>query len=193
MTDTWTEDAAKVLRENTAQAIHQHLEELENQRDQYTRRWIWELFQNALDAADQQRATTIQIRCTENSFVFSHNGVPFDRREILHLIFHGSTKREREGVIGRYGTGFLTSHIVSRRVRINGDLVGGDSFDFVLNRCGSTPTELANVMESSFDELRRSIHPSQDGHGPLTTFEYEVTNLTRDLVTAALADVSAIA
>jgi hypothetical protein len=175
----WTEEAALVLRENTAQAIHQHLEELENQRDQYARRWIWELFQNALDAADRGGPTRIRIRCTENSFEFSHNGAPFERREILHLIFHGSTKREREGVIGRYGTGFLTSHIVSRRVRISGNLVSGERFDFVLDRSGNTPTELANAMEQSLDALRLSIQPSGERNEQLTTFEYSITDQTR--------------
>jgi len=54
----------------------------------------------------------IQIRYKE-SFIFSHNGAPFTSREILHLIFHGSTKRESTGTIGRYGTGFLTTHVLS--------------------------------------------------------------------------------
>lgn len=193
MTDAWTEDAAQVLRENTAQAIHQHLEELDNQKPQYARRWIWELFQNALDASDRERPTRVNIRCTEAVFEFSHNGVPFNRREILHLIFHGSTKREREGTIGRYGTGFLTSHIVSRKVRIRGDLVGDEHFDFVLNRCGRTPADLADAMESSLDELKRSLNASSGGDERHTTFEYEITESTRLMVATALADVSAIA
>src|SRR5689334_7354414 len=104
MQDSWSEVASEVLQENTAQAIHQQLEQLDNQKDRYSRRWIWELFQNALDAVPEGQPATIQIRYHDNKFSLSHNGAPFQQKEILHLIFHGSTKREREGVIGRYGT-----------------------------------------------------------------------------------------
>ena len=122
MQDSWSEVASTVLQENTAQAIHQQLEQLDNQKDRYSRRWIWELFQNAVDAVSGGQLATIRIRHLGNKFSFSHNGAPFQQKEILHLIFHGSTKREREGVIGRYGTGFLTTHVLSKTVRITAPL-----------------------------------------------------------------------
>lgn len=91
MPDAWKEAASEVLQENTAQAIHQQLEQLENQKDRYSRRWIWELFQNALDAVPEGQPAKIQIRHQGNKFAFSHNGAPFHQKEILHLIYHGST------------------------------------------------------------------------------------------------------
>ena len=45
----WDADEKEILRENTAQAIHERLETQDNLRSRYERRWIWELFQNALD------------------------------------------------------------------------------------------------------------------------------------------------
>jgi hypothetical protein len=144
MQDSWSEVASEVLQENTAQSIHQQLEQLDNQKDRYSRRWIWELFQNALDAAPEGQSAEITIRHRGSKFSFSHNGAPFQQKEILHLIFHGSTKREREGVIGRYGTGFLTTHVLSKTVRICGSLNTSDQFDFVLDRTGTAPSDIAN-------------------------------------------------
>jgi hypothetical protein len=48
-----------------------NFEQLENQKDRYSRRWIWELFQNALDAAPQGQPTKIQIRHQSNKFTFT--------------------------------------------------------------------------------------------------------------------------
>src|ERR1700683_4846941 len=191
MPDAWKEAASEVLQENTAQAIHQQLEQLDNQKDRYSRRWIWELFQNALDAAPQGQPAKIQIRHQGHKFAFTHNGAPFHPKEILHLIYHGSTKREREGVIGRYGTGFLTTHVLSRRVRICGSLNTDERFDFLLDRTGATPSEIAKAMAASFDSLQESI--SVDRASNSTTFEYDLDGPAEDLVNVALNDLRFIA
>jgi len=47
----WDSNEKEILRENTAQAIHEHLESQDNLPAIYARRCIWELFQNALAAA----------------------------------------------------------------------------------------------------------------------------------------------
>lgn len=193
MQDAWNEAASEVLQENTAQAIQQQLEQLDNQKDRYSRRWIWELFQNALDATPEGQPARVQIRHQDNKFTFSHNGAPFHQKEILHLIFHGSTKREREGVIGRYGTGFLTTHVLSKTVRICGSLTTSEEFNFVLDRTGATPSEIAKAMASSFENLRDSIIRHQGGPDHLTTFEYHLDDAATDLVGVALNDLRVIA
>src|SRR5438874_1632562 len=96
----------------------------------------WRL--KALDAAGNSSEVKIHLKLGD-SFVFAHNGSPFTRKEILHLIFHGSTKRESGKSIGRYGTGFLTTHLVSRRVQVRGQLDSGADFDFWLDRSGPSP------------------------------------------------------
>jgi|GEM_PF-4923072 len=45
----------EALIDNTAQGIFNYLKEIENKREIYEKRWIWELLQNALDAAPQDR------------------------------------------------------------------------------------------------------------------------------------------
>jgi hypothetical protein len=193
MSDSWSEVASEVLQENTAQSIHQQLEQLDNQKDRYSRRWIWELFQNALDAAPEGQSAEITIRHRDGKFSFSHNGAPFQQKEILHLIFHGSTKREREGVIGRYGTGFLTTHVLSKTVRIRGTLNTGDQFDFVLDRTGATPSAIAKSMARSFDSLKESIKKPSSAVNSPTTFEYDLDGSGVEYVRLALDDLRTIA
>ena len=83
-TEQWNSDERDVLRENTAQAIHEQLETQDNLKPKYERRWIWELFQNALDATES--GSEVKVRLTfGDSFVFAHNGAPFARKEICAL------------------------------------------------------------------------------------------------------------
>ena len=41
----------RALIDNTAQDIFNYLNEVENKREIYEKRWIWELLQNAVDSA----------------------------------------------------------------------------------------------------------------------------------------------
>src|SRR5215471_2544720 len=88
----------KALEDNTAQSIFKYLEDLENRREQVKHRWIWELLQNARDAATQESSVQIWIEYTEGLLTFRHNGKPFTDEEISHLIFHGSTKSTGDGI-----------------------------------------------------------------------------------------------
>ncbi len=189
----WDDDEKDVLRENTAQTIQEQLEKQDNLRTRYERRWIWELFQNALDAssgiADPLR---IELLFDDDAFTFSHNGAPFARREILHLIFHGSTKRESSAAVGRYGTGFLTTHVLSRIVRVSGLLQTGQHFDFTLDRTGTTADDLRRAMEASRVQLLASL--SAESGSSATRFTYPLhTNDTHNLVQNTLSDLTTIA
>jgi hypothetical protein len=188
----WDSDEREVLRENTAQAIHEQLETQDNLKGKYERRWIWELFQNALDAAGSSANLKIRLQFGD-SFVFSHNGIPFTRKEILHLVFHGSTKRESGETIGRYGTGFLTTHVVSRKLRVRGQLDTGQQFEFLLDRSGQTPNELMQQMEASRVQLLRSLSEPTTQGSCWTEFEYPTDDSTRVIVQRALSDLSRIA
>ena len=83
---------ARVLTDNTAQAILKHLRELESSKARMQRRWIWELLQNARDASrpnDYSLVASIKIR--DREIEFKHNGRGFTMDEVAHLIYHGST------------------------------------------------------------------------------------------------------
>src|ERR1700677_4986802 len=190
-TEQWNSDEREVLRENTAQAIHEQLETQDNLKAKFERRWIWELFQNALDAAGSNSEIKIRLQFGD-SFVFAHNGAPFTRKEILHLIFHGSTKRELGKAIGRYGTGFLTTHVVSRKVRVRGRLDSGPDFDFWLDRSGPTPSDLTRQMADSRKELLDSLSEGKEKSSGWTEFEYPIS-ADESMVAHALSDLSRIA
>jgi hypothetical protein len=190
-TEQWNLDERNVLRENTAQAIHEQLETQDNLKPKYERRWIWELFQNALDAADSGSEVKIRLNFGD-SFVFAHNGAPFTRKEILHLIFHGSTKRELGKAIGRYGTGFLTTHVVSRKVQVRGQLDSGAGFGFWLDRSGPTPSDLTRQMAASRQQLLDSLSEEKVKSTGWTEFEYPIS-AEESMVAHALSDLSRIA
>ena len=126
----------EVLVENTAQEVYKQLKMLRNARDDYRLRWIWELLQNASDAAPEHGAR-VSVFVTERALRFCHDGKPFTQKNIGHLIYHGSTKQEDLESAGQFGTGFMTTHLISDTVRVRGELVDGRRFDFDLRRVGN--------------------------------------------------------
>jgi len=145
------------LIDNTAQGIFNELEKLVTLGSIHQRRWIWELCQNALDSANGK--VTIEIELTTNSVIFRHDGYPFKEIEIAHLVYHGSTKREQSGKLGKFGTGFLTTHLLSKITTVNGILDDNRTFSFVLDRSGKTIDAIRESMEKSkiqFEESKTS-------------------------------------
>ena len=83
------EDARhKVLAENTAQAVHKHLVTLVREESRFRSRWVWELLQNARDAAPIS-GVRVWIISEPNRLVFRHTGLPFKNEDVAHLIYHG--------------------------------------------------------------------------------------------------------
>src|SRR5438270_12715738 len=107
----------EVLAENTAQAVHKHLVKLFREESRFRSRWVWELLQNARDAAPRD-GVSVWLVHEPKKLLFQHNGLPFTHKAIAHLIYHGSTKHDLSGSnhIGQFGTGFLTTHLISKTV-----------------------------------------------------------------------------
>lgn len=91
----------------------------------HAKRAIWELFQNAVDLSP---SCEIELKLSDNEFVFSHNGVPFTMHTLDCLFTQVSSKtltekkleREEADPIGQYGTGFMTSHSFGDIVKVSG-------------------------------------------------------------------------
>lgn len=106
-------------------------------------RAIWELMQNARDLAKEQPAIT-EIRLSDSHFTFKHKGLPFTLKTLESLIKQRSSKYDEKGSsVGRYGTGFMTTHVFSLKVHVAGccQIECGDKNlyvplpdDFVLDR-----------------------------------------------------------
>lgn len=105
------------------------------------KRAIWELFQNASDLATNGCAE-IKITLSDNEFVFAHKGKAFTYDTLCSLVKQVSSQdKEDEIKVGKYGTGFLTTHTFSRIITVNGSMqicenpkVYVEVNDFVINR-----------------------------------------------------------
>jgi hypothetical protein len=97
-----------------------------------SRRWFWELMQNAIDTADEGRKVTVKllIENTDSGTIikFQHDGGPFRKAQqkyrfddFKNLINPTSGKSQEDtSTIGKFGTGFLSTHIVSLKIGVQG-------------------------------------------------------------------------
>ena len=161
-----------VLADNTAQAVLKALEALNASEGWVRTRWIWELLQNARDAG--AKTITVEYVDDDNELIFQHDGDRFTAEEICHLIYHGSTKTDDSDTIGRYGTGFLTTHLLSNEIRVSGRLDTNEHFDFWLTRKISSVDELKRSMNASWEAFEESL--SNDNSDTRTEFHYPLGN-----------------
>lgn len=177
-----------VLVENTAQSVFKHLDRIEDNRAVLGTRWIWELLQNARDAAGPE-GVRIQAGVSESEVRFKHDGKPFASKEIAHLVYHGSTKTEDHEEIGQFGSGFLATHVLSRKVHVAGRLEDSSGFEFLLDRSGKTAEELRHAMERSWKEFELSVKSARSAPSATTSFTYEIAEPgARELADAGLKE-----
>jgi hypothetical protein len=66
----------------------------------------------------------VRVEIRDDSLTFYHNGDPFRVSDLESLVAQYSSKSEENNVntetTGKYGTGFITTYILSRKVRIKG-------------------------------------------------------------------------
>lgn len=179
-------DRDLVLVENTAQAVFKHLDRIKDGKSEFGTRWIWELLQNARDAAGTE-PVKISIQLGKSRLIFRHNGRPFSSKEASHLIYHGSTKVDSSVDIGRFGSGFLSTHLISPIVSVRGCLDDGCWFAFQLDRSGLSVEELHSGMDRSFDEFEKSATNGGESLDCYTTeFGYPLSDDTMAQVTAGI-------
>ena len=117
-------------------------------------RWPFELLQNALDAGPRSGQSTVKVGLRDDgtTMVFEHDGAPFAPNELAALVSGGSSKEyESEETTGRFGTGFLVTHVLAERVRLRGLLAldsGCEAFNLTLDRSGDEDSILANMAKS---------------------------------------------
>lgn len=196
MSDVNLEDARhEVLAENTAQAVHKHLSKLFQEEARFRSRWVWELLQNARDASSEEGVSVSLIQ-QKDRVIFRHSGMPFTHKSVAHLIYHGSTKYDLSGPspIGQFGTGFLTTHLISKTVMVKGKMDDDRHFCFLLDRRGDDADQLKAVMDSSWDAFTKSLARStmNNADGFSTEYEYPLTGSSVvEVVTEGIADLIA--
>jgi hypothetical protein len=121
-----------------AKRVMEHLKPILSKSNDLRQRWMWELLQNASDLGDNVKA---RFEITADRLKFSHNGKPFSLDEAYNLIMPDSTKDDetthKKSVIGQFGTGFISTHILSKIIQIEGIIEDDEqlySFNFHLDR-----------------------------------------------------------
>lgn len=154
---------------NVANKIIDSLKELQQSSDEKSRcRWGWELIQNAKDVANSSGSVDVKISFNEQQRIlqFAHNGKPFSMQNIVFLIEQVSTKdrdekEETKKSTGKFGTGFLTTHLLSEIVTISGVLQDENSqfkkFELDINRSEKTREGIIGGNKKSFEQLQNSI------------------------------------
>lgn len=150
-----------------ADKIIKRLHDLEKTVENNQGRWAWELLQNAKDSvADMPgRSVSVQLEFNESYVEFKHNGPPFTEQDIRGLINQISSKEIEEGEqtkkTGRFGTGFLTTHLLSKTIQIGGVVHTNDqqhySFQFPLDRQGKTTHDLVPKIENAWTQFHQSV------------------------------------
>jgi len=131
------------------------------------RRWVWELLQNAKDVCYPDSKVSVEIVLTQQGETgvveFKHNGKPFSTKDVTFLIEQISTKDRLENdkhpkTTGKFGTGFLTTHLLSEKVEVHGIVEEPEleprEFDLLLDRSGKTIDDIILSVKNSMESLR---------------------------------------
>ena len=151
-----TEKALEKLRDKMyISNVSKRLRELNQPNDIDRKRWIWELLQNAKDSiTNKPDRDSIKARILIDGDVvkFQHDGAPFTAYTRLGLLYKYSEDKESAESTGRFGTGFLTTHCLSKVVTIESNMYDDENntivgFSVTMYRDGSTEKELLEGLE----------------------------------------------
>lgn len=157
------EDGNRSIADKIIKRLHDLEKTIENNKG----RWAWELLQNAKDSiADyEDRKVSVQLELWDDRVEFRHNGLHFTEQDIRGLINQISSKEIEEDQptkkVGRFGTGFLTTHLLSKIIDIKGVVETVDkelySFAFPLDRDGTVTQKLVPKIENAWSEFHNSV------------------------------------
>jgi hypothetical protein len=163
------------------------------------RRWLFELIQNAADTAKarQKDNLRIEINQSKNNITFKHNGGYFTLDEISAVIYGGSTKpyTPDSEYIGKFGTGFLVTHIVSRLVEVKGFVKENErqiyTFEMKINRESNDEDGISQSIEECFSQLNKSCLFNSNDRELCTEFVYQLNDdLSREAAEAGINELT---
>ena len=169
----------KLLRKMYISNVAKRLRQLNQPSDVDRKRWVWELIQNAKDtiASDPTRnQINVRIEIEGDIVRFRHDGNPFTSDARFGLLYKYSEDKENSESTGRFGTGFLTTHCLSKVVTIESNMYSNDEktelcgFSVTMYRDGQIEKELLEGLDK--------MEKSQKYYGDLfkwTTFTYHVS------------------
>lgn len=177
-----------------AQRLIEKLSLLKNRKSTALRRWFWELLQNA---SDYNESVSVKLDIYPNRVDFRHNGEPFSLRDALNLISPDSNKREdkiHKDNIGKFGTGLVSTHILSAVIHTEGickiEDKGYFHFSVDLNRVDFEKKELLiqtiNTTKNSLKDSLKEISYTNDFH---TLFSYNLDKTLPSLTPISCHDI----
>lgn len=145
--------------------LKQHADKMirgfENFNNFSSNRAIWEMIQNACDLTHH---CEVIIDYSKENFSFSHNGSPFTTKALTSLIKQVSGKYGEDSdlpEVGKYGTGFLTTHTFGRKFYIDSTLVAKNTFfeikNFLVDRSPKEWKELSANIKIQKDNVYKLI------------------------------------
>ena len=182
----YEEARVEQLTRNEARRIRTKVSDARKNPESAGRRWPFELLQNAHDAGPYQGRDFVQANVTWEQtpegikLIFEHDGAPFSLKELAALLSGGSSKDfESEETTGRFGTGFLVTHALAAKARVQGLLENTDAlelFDLTLDRSGDEEEIIANIENCNSAILSAISIDSLNGEKS-ARFEYLVDNI----------------
>jgi hypothetical protein len=144
-------------------------------------RWPFELTQNAHDPGGREGKSTVDIKLTFDGHrvTYEHNGKPFTMQELAALLSGGSSKEfESVETTGRFGTGFLVTHVLSPDISFVGILATDDGLEQVsihLERGGDENQIFSNTVHC-YDAIKSAPKLAGLDHRQTATFQYLTDN-----------------
>ena len=148
-------------------------------------KWPFELLQNAHDPGPREGLSRVDVTfswiCTDQraELSFKHNGAAFLPQDLAALLSGGSNKDyNSEKTTGRYGTGFLITHVLSASTEVGGlskTKEGMERFTVTLNRSGDEKSILKNIKDCKAD-LDKATRVDNVSDLPSAEFKYLVDN-----------------
>ena len=150
-----------VLHKMYVSNVGNRLREMETPSDIDCQRWPWELMQNAKDSISGTDRTSVEIilEINDDKVIFQHDGCPFNGKTYLALLYkYSEGKSNNTESTGRFGTGFLTTHSLSKVVQMEGPIIDEDGtpceFVVTMYRDGKNNEELIEGMKKMEDEKK---------------------------------------
>lgn len=166
------------LREVPAQRLIEKLSLLKNRKESSRKRWFWELLQNA---SDYNPSVAVRLTVTNQYVVFEHDGVPFTVSDVLNMISPNSNKRDdtlHSDNIGKFGTGLVSTHILSSVMTIEGICCAQDAyyrFMVALDRSSFLDKKkLIDAITQAKNDFKESLVPAALENGYQTRISYRI-------------------
>lgn len=157
--DLFERTSREALIKLTSDKILQGIEKVEENQEISARRWLWELMQNARDVPNKWGAVSIKIILSKESIKVCHNGSPFSIRNLTNLIQQVSSKLEDDenDFIGKFGTGFMVTHLLSKKLKVQGILheegLSAYNFNILIDRDSLNSVELSEKIQNLISEV----------------------------------------